>query len=127
MPQSLRPINLRQLRREVDPLRGRSQFLRRCVLREEGTYLILLAIEPCNEQHLDSTAAIPVTLLIVRSNTSDARAKTLRDHRRKRRVILSCDGQLPFSSRGATDRADLTVGPWLFRDPSKFVFTVSER
>src|SRR5688500_6533104 len=98
MPQRLRPINLRQLRRKVEPLCSASQFLRCCVLREERAYLVLLAIEPGNEQHLDRTTAIPVTLFVVRSNTSDACAKTLRDHGCERRMILSGNGQLPFSS-----------------------------
>ena len=46
-----------------------------------GPHLILLAIEPGDEQHLHRAAAIPVALLIIRTDAAHARAEALRDHR----------------------------------------------
>jgi hypothetical protein len=56
----------RQLLREVEGLRGADEVLLRGVLREHRAHLVLLAVEPGDEQHLRGAAAVPVALLEVR-------------------------------------------------------------
>src|SRR5215217_9365789 len=103
MTQRLGPIHCVQLWREIERLRRADQILLRRVWREHRTHLVLLAVEPRDEQHLDRAAAIPVSLLKVRSNSPDACAKALRDERRVSRIALGRNRKLPFSGRRAAN------------------------
>ena len=53
--------------RQVEGLRGADQVLLRRVGREHRPHLVLLAVEPGDEEHLHRAAAIPVALLVVRA------------------------------------------------------------
>src|SRR2546422_5109372 len=46
------------------------------VRRKHRAHLVLLAVEPRDEQHLHRAAAVPVALLIVRSHASEDRKST---------------------------------------------------
>ena len=127
MPQRLRPVDRRQLLREVERLRRADQILLRRVRREHRPHLVLLAVEPGDEQHLHRAAAIPVALLVVRADAADAGAEALHVHRRERRIALRRDGHLPFGGRRAAGRADLAVRPRLLRHPVDRVVAVGER
>jgi len=72
--------------RQVEPLRRRHEVLARRVAREHRAYLVLLAGEPRDEEHLHRAAAVPVALLVVRLHAPDARAEALRVHRGVRGV-----------------------------------------
>ena len=63
--QRLRPIDRRQLLRQVERLRRADQILLRRVRREHRPHLVLLSVEPGDEEHLHGAAAIPVALLVV--------------------------------------------------------------
>ena len=89
--------------------------------------LVLLAVEPGDEQHLHRAAAIPVALLVVGADASHARAEAFRDHRRQRRIALRRHAQLPFRRRRTADGADLPVRPGLRRHPVDRVVAVRER
>src|ERR1044072_7812270 len=97
MTQRLGPIYVRQLGREIERLRSAYQVFLRRVWREHRTHLVLLAVEPRDEQHLDRDAAIPVSLFKVRGNSPDACAEALWDKRRVGRIALGCNRKLPFS------------------------------
>ena len=81
VPQRLRPVDRRQLLREVERLRRADQILLRRVRRKHRPHLVLLAVEPGDEQHLHRAAAIPVALLVVRADAADAGAEALHVHR----------------------------------------------
>ena len=67
-------------------LRAADQVFLRRVWRKHRPHLVLLAVEPRDEEHLHGAAAIPVALLVVRPDSSDAGAETLHVHRREARV-----------------------------------------
>src|ERR1044072_2239714 len=96
MTQRLGPIYVRQLRRQIERLRRADQIFLRRVWREHRTHLVLLAVEPCDEQHLDRAAAIPVSLFKVWSNTPDTGAEALWDKGRVSRIALGRNRQLPL-------------------------------
>ena len=113
--------------RQIECLRGADQIFLRSVRRKHRTHLVLLAIEPGDEEHLHRAAAIPVALLVVRAHAADARAESLRDHGRERRIPVRRDAQLPFGGGGAADGADLAVRPGLRRHPCDGIGAVGQR
>ena len=121
--QRLGPIDGRHLRRQVEQLRGADEIFLRGVGRKHGAHLVLLAVDPGDEEHLHRAAAVPVALLEVGGHAAHARAEALRDHGRERRVALRGDAQLPFRGGRAADSAHLAVGPRLLR-PSTMIASV---
>ena len=113
VPQRLVPIDRRHARREIEQPRRRDQILARRVFREHRPHLVLLAVDPGDEQHLHRAAAIPVALLPVRADLADAGAEALHVHRRKARMAERRDRRLPFGRRRAAGRAQLAVRPRL--------------
>ena len=86
VPQRLVPVDRRHARREIEQPRRGDQVLLRRVFRKHRPHLVLLAVDPGDEQHLHRAAAIPVALLPIRADLADAGAKTLDVHRRKARM-----------------------------------------
>ena len=115
------------LRREVERLRRADQILLRRVRREHRPHLVLLAVEPGDEQHLHGAAAIPVALLVVRADAADAGAEALHVHRGVAGVPERGDAHLIFGGRRAAGRADLAVRPRLLRQPVDRVVAVGRR
>ena len=68
---------------------GAHQVLLRRVGREHRAHLVLLAVEPGDEQHLRRPAAVPVALLVVRPDAAHAGAEALHVHRGVGRVALA--------------------------------------
>ena len=108
-------------------MRRADQIFLRGVRRKHRPHLVLLAVDPGDEEHLHGAAAIPVALLVVGRHAAHARAEALRDHRGECRIALRRDAQLPFGGRRAADGADLAVGPRLLRHPGDGVGAVGER
>src|ERR1035438_2471684 len=107
----------RQLLGEIERLRSADHIFLRRVRRKHGAHLVLLTIEPGNEKHLHGAAAIPVTLLIIRTYAPHACAEPLRDHSRECGISLSCDTQLPFGGGRTANGADFAIRPGLRRHP----------
>src|SRR5690606_16522376 len=84
---------------------------------EHRTHLVLLAVDPRNEEHLNGTAAVPVALLVVRAHAPHARSIALRHHGRIALRLQRCGSHLPLGSGGASNGAELSVGPGLRVDP----------
>ena len=96
-------------------------------LREHRAHLVLFAVEPVDEEHLDGAAAVPVALLVVGADLADAGAEALRNDRRQGLVAERCRGELPLGGGGAADEADLAVRPRLRGHPVELVVGVRER
>ena len=99
----------------------------RRVRRKHRPHLILLAVQPGDEQHLHGAAAVPVALLVVRADAADAGAEALHVHRGVARVAERRDAHLPFRGGRAAGRADLAVRPRLLRQPVDGVVAVGPR
>ena len=115
----------RQLLREVEGLRGADQVLLRGVLREHRTHLVLLAVEPGDEEHLRRPAAVPVALLEVRRDAADAGAEALHVHGGVGGMALRGDRHLVLRGRRAAGRAHLAVRPGLLLQPVEHVGAVA--
>ena len=96
----------------------------RRVRREHRPHLVLLAVEPGDEQHLHRAAAIPVALLVVRTDAADAGAEALHVHRGVAGMAQRGDAHLVLGGRRAAGRADLAVRPRLLRQPVDRVVAV---
>src|SRR5271170_5151573 len=127
MSERFGPIDGRELLREVERFGGAYEVMLGGVGREHRADLVLLAVEPSDEEHLNGAAAIPVALFVVRADTAYASAKALRDHRSKRWVALCRDAHLPFGGGGAADGSDFAAGPRLRGHPGEFVVTIGQR
>ncbi len=127
MPQRLGPVDRRQLLREIERLRHADQIFLRRVRREHRPDLVLLAVDPGDEQHLDRAAAIPVALLEVRAHAPDAGAKPLDVHRGVGRMLRGRDAHLILRRRRTAGRPDFAVRPGLLREPRERVVAVSTR
>lgn len=88
---------------------------------------LLVVVEPGDVVEHEDAAAIPVALLVIRSNPSHAAAEALGVERRIVRVVLGDDGELPFGGGGAAGRADLAVGPGTRRQPLHFIDAIGQR
>jgi len=82
--------------REVERLRRANQILLRGVGREHRPHLILLTVQPRDEQHLHRAATIPVALLVIRTDAADAGPESLHVHRRVARVTERRHAHLIF-------------------------------
>ena len=89
----------------------------RRVGRKHRPHLVLLAVEPRDEEHLHRAAAIPVALLVVRADAADAGAESLHVHRGVAGMPERRDAHLILGGRRAAGRADLAVRPRLLRQP----------
>ena len=127
MLEGLGPVDGRHLRSEVEHLRGLDEVGLRCVFREHGADLILLAVEPVDEEHLHGAAAIPVALLVVGADLADACAEALRDDGGQGLVAERCCCELPLCGGGAADETDLAARPGLRCHPVELVVGVGER
>ncbi len=106
---------------------ARIRILARGVRRKHRPDLILLAVQPRDEQHLHRAAAVPVALLVIRADAANAGAKPLHVHRGVARVAESRDAHLILGGRRTAGRADLAVGPRLLRQPVNGVVAVGLR
>ncbi len=113
--------------RQVEGLRRANQILARGVRRKHRPHLILLAVQPGDEQHLHRAAAIPVALLVVRTDAADAGAEALHVHRGVTGIAHRRHAHLIFGRGRAAGRADLAVRPRLFRQPVDGVEAVGLR
>ena len=127
MPQCLRPVDRRQMLSEVERLRRANQILARRARREHRPHLVLLAVEPRDEQHLHRAAAIPVALLVVRADAADAGAEALHVHRRVAGMPERGDAHLVLRRRRAAGRPDPAVRPRLPGQPVDRVVPVGLR
>ena len=127
VPERLAPVDRRHLRREIEEARRRDEILAAGLAWEQRPHLILLAVDPRDEQHLHRAAAIPVALLVVRADASDAGAEALHVHRGKSRMAERGDGRLPLGGRRASGRAHFAVRPRLLRQPLHRVVAVGDR
>ena len=127
VPERLGPVHRRQLLRQVERLRGADQILLRRVARKHRPHLVLLAVDPGDEQHLHGPAPIPVALLEVRRHAPHAGAESLHVHRRVRRMAERGDAHLVLSRRRTPGRPDLAVRPRLLRQPRERVVAVLRR
>ena len=127
VPQRLGPVHARLLLREVEGLRRADQVFLRRRWREHRAHLVLLAVEPGDEEHLHRPAAIPVALLEVRAHAADAGAEALHVHRRIGRVAQRRHAHLVLGGRRAARRSDLAVRPGLGRNPCERVVPVGGR
>ena len=125
--QRLVPVDRGQLLRQVERLRGANQVVLRRVPREHRPHLVLLAVEPGDEEHLHGAAAIPVALLVVRADPTDSRAETLHVHRREAGMALRRHRHLLFRRRRAAGRPHFAVGPGLRLHPVEHVVAVGHR
>src|SRR6202041_2682838 len=105
----LGPIYRGHLRREIEHPRGLDEVLLRGVFGEHRANLILFAVEPIDEEHLDSAAAVPVALFVVGTDLAYACAKALRNDGGQGLVSERSCGELPLRCRGAADEADLSA------------------
>src|SRR4029079_2182933 len=71
--------------------------------------------------------AVPVALLVVRTDAADAGAEALHVHRGVARMAERGDTHLILGRRGAAGRADLAIGPRLLRQPVDGVVAVGLR
>src|ERR1019366_2632652 len=76
MGQRLRPVHRRHLRGQVEELRCLDQIGLRRAEWKHGPHLVLLPVEPGDEEHLHGAPAIPVALLVVRRHAPHPRAAT---------------------------------------------------
>src|SRR5215472_18617057 len=113
MPKRFGPIDWGKLLGEIESLRGADKIFAGSVWGKHRSHLVLLAIEPGNEEHLDRSTAVPVALLVVRGDASHACAKSLNVHRRVGRRPHRGNAHLIFRSRGAARRSHFAVGPRL--------------
>ncbi len=108
-------------------LRLANQVGLRRARREHRPHLVLLAVQPIDEQHLHRAAAVPVPLLVVRPHPADAGAEALRNDRRQARRVRGGHRRLPFRRGRAADEPHLAVGPGARGDPLDGVVPVGER
>ena len=94
---------------------------------EHRPYLVLLAIQPGDEEHLHRAAAVPVALLVIGLHAADAGAKALHVHGGVRRMPERRDGQLILGGRRASGGADLPVRPRPLREPLDRIDAVGRR
>ena len=95
----LQPVDPRRLLREVEALRLPDQVRLRGIGWKHRADVILLAVKPINEQHLHRTAAVPVALLVVRLDSTHARAEALGNDCREPRWGRGRNAHLPFRRR----------------------------
>ena len=127
VPQRLVPIHGRHARREVEQARRSDQIFTRRVLREHRSHLVLLAVNPGDEQHLHGAAAIPVALLPVRADLADPGAEPLHVHRGKAGMPQRGNRRLPLCRRRASRGAHLAVRPRLLRQVVDGLVAVGDR
>ena len=127
MPERLGPVHRRRVLGEVECFRGADQILLRRVGRKHRPHLVLLAVEPGDEQHLHRAAAVPVALLPVAADLADTGAKPLHVHRRKSRMAERGHGRLPLRGRRAPRGAELAVRPRLLRQVLDRFVAVGDR
>ncbi len=127
MPERLRPVDRRRVLREVERLRRADQILLRGVGRKHRPHLVLLAVEPRDEEHLHRAAAVPVALFVVGTDAADAGAEALHVHRRVAGMTERGHAHLILGGRRTAGRADLAVRPGLLRQPVDRVESVGLR
>ncbi len=127
VPQRLVPVDRRHPRRQVEQPRRGDQLRLRRVFREHRPHLVLLAVDPGDEQHLHGAAAVPVALLPVAADLADAGAKPLDVHRRKSRMAERGHRRLPLRGRRAPGRAELAVRPRLLGEVVDRLVAVGDR
>src|SRR5690349_14783043 len=113
--------------REIERLRCANQIFLRCSWRKYRSLLILLSVQPGDEQHLDGSTAIPVSLFEIRRNPANTGAESLRNKRRQSGIAFRCDCKLPFGGRRTADDADLAIRPRLFGYPCQLIFAIGQR
>ena len=127
MPERRRPVDRRKLLREIEGLRRPDQVRLRCARRKHRPHLVLLAVQPGDEQHLHGAAAVPVALFEIRSDASDSGAEPLHVHGRERGMPCRGDSRLVFRRRRTAGGPCLAVRPRLLRDPVHQVVAVGDR
>src|SRR6185312_6663654 len=127
MPERFLPVHWWQLIREIEPARSANEIRLRSVGWEHRPHLVLLTLEPVDEQHLHRTTTIPVALLVVGLDASHARTESLRVDGGKTLGRLCGNAHLPFCSRGTAHQTDLPVRPRLRRYPLDLIHAVRQR
>ena len=127
MPEGLRPVHRRQLRRQIERLRRADQILLWRITRKHRPHLVLLAIDPRDEEHLHGSAAIPVALLEIRCDPANAGAEALHVHRGVCGMPQRRNAHLILGRRRTARRPDLAVRPRLLRQPLESVVAVGGR
>ena len=95
-PHVLRPVHLGHIGGQVISLSEALQLFLTQAPRELRTDILLNAIQPDREQGLVDAALVPVTLLVIFANASDAGTGRHRDHCDMGWMILCRQAHLPF-------------------------------
>ena len=127
MPERLRPVDRRQMLREIERFRRANQIVARRIGRKHRAHLVLLAVNPGDEEHLHGAAPIPVALLVVGTDAAHAGTESLDVHGRICRVPECGDAHLILRRRRAPGGPDLPVRPRLLRQPVDGVVAVASR
>ena len=113
VPEPRFPVHRRKLLCKIELACGTNQIGLRAVRWEHRPNLVLLSLEPVDEQHLHRAATVPVSLLVVRLDAADACTEALRIDSSKPFRSLRRDAHLPLGGRRTTNKPHLSVGPVL--------------